>query len=190
MRCLIADDHPLMRQALAATVRGAWPAAQLLEAANFPEAWTMAAQQPDLCLLDLAMPGAAPEEGVRRFRALAPHTRIVVMTGLEDARLAAQLDRIGIDCLVSKQLDPEALLAAIKAAMAGRPIDAPSAARLPPRQLEVLQLIAHGMTNKEIAVRLGIAPATVKVHVAALLGNLGASNRAKAVAQARSRGLV
>jgi DNA-binding NarL/FixJ family response regulator len=147
-------------------------------------------QQPDLCVLDLAMPGAAPEEGVRRFRALAPRTRIVVTTGLEDSFLAAQLEQIGIDCFVSKQLDPEALLAAIEEVMAGRPIDARSAARLPPRQLEVLRLIAHGLTNKEIAVRLGIAPATVKVHVAALLGNLGASNRAKAVAQARSRGLV
>ena len=189
MRCLIADDHPLMRQALVETVRGRWPGARIDEAADFGEAADKLAVEPDLCLIDLSMPGADPLEGIARLRRRAPHTRLLVATGLTDPALLDAVRGLGVAGIIPRTLDSEAILAAIGDALGDGARPAPAAA-LPPRQLQVLELLSHGLPNKEIAARLGIAPATAKIHVAALLANLGVSNRTKAVAEARRRGLV
>ena len=190
MRCLIADDHPLMRQALRSTIAAHWPHARIAEAASFPEAWSLAPRFPDLCLVDLAMPGASPGEGVARLRAAAPEARILVITGLDDAALKDAVLVKGATGVIGKSTEPEAMVAAIRAALNHGPEPAPARPALSPRQETVLRLIAQGLTNKQIAGRLTISPATVKIHVAAILAHLGAANRTEAVSLARNLGLV
>jgi two-component system nitrate/nitrite response regulator NarL len=158
MRGLICDDHPLMREALAGAMRDRWPGLVLDEAADYPQAWAHADAGPDFCLVDLDMPGAQPIAGLAELKARAPNAVLLVLTGLTD----------------------EALLAHALPAL--RSLEA---ARLPPRQQEVLGLLAEGLTNKEIARRLDISPATVKIHVARVTSWLGAANRTDAVARAQ-----
>lgn len=191
MRCLIAEDHPLMRQALVDTVLANWPGARIDEARDYVEALAKLEFEPDICVIDLAMPGAEPLDGVTRLRRRAPTARILIATGLSDQALLDAIRDIGISGILPKTMEPDEIVAAIARALDGHEGAVVSAApTLPPRQMQVLQLLEHGLTNKEIASRLGIAPATAKIHVAALLANLGVSNRTKAVAEARRRGLV
>ncbi len=187
MRCLIGDDHPLMRQALAATLVARWPQLQVEQAASFPEAWTMAAKAPNFCLVDLAMPGAEPVAGVSRLRAILPAAPILVVTGLTDAALLADIRACGVTAILSKTFEAEELLDPIQQAL-GLP-DAAEEPALTPRQRDVLRLMGTGLTNKEIGLRLGIAPATVKIHVSRIITLLGAVNRTDAVSRAEKRGL-
>lgn len=191
MRCLIAEDHPLMRRALIDTVLANWPGARVDEARDYDEALAKLEFEPDICLIDLAMPGAEPLEGVARLRRRAPTARILIATGLSDQVLLDNVLATGVAGIIPKTLEPEQIVAAIARAMDGHEgLTVSPAPTLPPRQMQVLELLAHGLTNKEIAAHLGIAPATAKIHVAALLANLGVSNRTKAVTEARRRGLV
>ena len=188
MRCLIGDDHPLMRQALATTLTGRWPRLEIAEAASFPETWTAAANAPDFCLVDLAMPGAQPVAGVARLRMLLPHTPILVVTGLTDRPLLDAVRACGVTAILSKTFDAEDLLEPIRVAL-----DLPEGEgdpELTARQRDVLRLMGTGLTNKEIGIRLGIAPATVKIHVSRVITLLGAVNRTDAVSRAEKRGLA
>lgn len=186
MRGLICDDHPMMRQALAGTLARRWPGLQLNEAGDWPTAWALAEAEPDFCLVDLGMPGAAPEPGLAHLRARAPAATLIVITGLGDAGLIARIRGSGLAAaILSKNAEPDALIGAILASLPGLAVAASPS--IGGRQREVLELIALGLTNKEIAHRLGIAPATVKIHVSRLIAALGVSNRTEAAALARAR---
>jgi DNA-binding NarL/FixJ family response regulator len=188
MRGLICDDHPLMRQALLIAIRGRWPGVELQEAANFPEAWDLAATGPDFCIVDLAMPGAAPLEGIGRLRKLAPDASLVVLTGLGEESLLGDVRKLGVAAVLPKSLDASALLKRFSELLPQ--LSGTAAEPLPPRRREVLRLLGQGLTNKAIAARLGIAPATVKIHVSRLIEQLGASNRTDAVSRAQRAGLI
>lgn len=188
MRGLICDDHPLMREALAAAMRDRWPDLTLAEAGDYPSAWALAGEGPDFCLVDLSMPGASPAEGVAGLRARAPEAVLLVVTGLTDAALLETVRAAGAAAILSKNADAELLIEAIGAHVPG--LEAFEAGRLPPRQAEVLALLAQGLTNKEIARRLEISPATVKIHVARLTNWLGAANRTDAVARAQRARMI
>jgi len=188
MRGLICDDHPLMREALAGAMRDRWPDLILDEADDYRTAWTQADAGPDFCLVDLGMPGAEPVAGLAGLRARAPNATLLVLTGLTDAALLQEVRACGVAALFSKNTEAEVLIDAIAAAIPE--LRAMEAARLPPRQKEVLGLLAEGLTNKEIALRLGISPATVKIHVARLTNWLGAVNRTDAVARAQRGRLI
>ena len=84
--CLIADDHVLMREALAATVRVNWPDAIVTEVGDFVSAWKAAADAPHVAIVDLMMPGALPVAGIRGLREASPDTEILVVTGTDDDR--------------------------------------------------------------------------------------------------------
>ncbi|MDZ4373613.1 MAG: response regulator transcription factor [Phenylobacterium sp.] len=188
MRGLICDDHPLMREALVAAMQDRWPTLVLDQASDYPAAWALAETGPDLCVVDLGMPGAGPLEGLAGVRSRAPDARLVAVTGLNDAGLLQAVREAGVAALVSKNAEPSVLMTAI--ADAAPELKSLEALRLPPRQQEVLALLAEGRTNKEIALRLGISPATVKIHVARLAACLGAANRTEAVANARRERLI
>jgi len=188
MRGLICDDHPLMREALAGAMRDRWPSLRLEEAGDYPGAWALAETQPDFCLVDLDMPGAAPLAGIAELRALAPDAVMVVVTGLTDARLLEAVRACGVAAVLSKNTEAADLLDAVAALTPG--LQDQEASRLPPRQQEVLAGLAEGLTNKEIARQLGISPATVKIHVARLTTWLGAVNRTDAVARAQRARLI
>lgn len=213
--CLIADDHAMLREALAGVVALGWPAARVTQCGDFPTAWaaaaamTAAAAAPDLILCDLVMPGSAPVPGIAGLRQAAPATPLLVITGTEDDATLLALFDLGVAGFASKA-SPSALIdAAIRVVLAGgrylppRLLDlaaghgagataAPpsAAARLTARQVDVLRLIAAGQSNKEIARDLDLSPATVKAHTAAALAALGASNRAEAVFRAREAALI
>jgi two-component system, NarL family, nitrate/nitrite response regulator NarL len=208
--CLICDDHVMMREALAGAVALGWPDADVSEAADFPSAWTAAADRPDLIISDLVMPGASPVEGVRRLRAAAPDTPILVVTGNEEDDVLLALLQLGIAGFAPKTSKSAIIEAAIRLILAGgrylppRIVELASSrhglsseppqrmvmARLTERQLDVLKLTALGRSNKEIARDLDLSPATIKAHVAAAIAALGATNRTEAVAKAQGMGLI
>lgn len=188
MRGLICDDHPLMRQALVATLKARWPGVLFEEANSFPDTWIKAQSAPDFCLVDLAMPGAEPVEGLRRLRAAAPDAVLLVVTGLDDEPLLRDVLACGVVAVLPKTLESGALMHAIERAVPQ--LAGAAGARPARRQLEVLGLMADGLTNKEIALRLGLSPATVKIHVARVIEMLAASNRTDAVARAQRAGIV
>ncbi len=208
--CLICDDHAMMREALAGAVALGWPGTEIVQAADFPQAWAAAAERPDLIVTDLAMPGATPAEGVRRLRQIAPQTPILVVTGNEADDVLLALLELGIAGFAPKTSRSAVIEAAIRLVLAGgrylpprlaeiavgRAAAAPGAhpaaagPRLTERQTDVLVLIAQGRSNKEIARSLDLSPATVKAHIAAGLAVLGAANRTEAVVRARELGLI
>ena len=202
-RCLIADDHELVRDALAGAVAGRWPAAELVEAGDFPSAWARA-EGNDLILADLLMPGADGTEGIARLHALAPATPLVVITGTHDDRALLALLSLGVAGFLGKTEGTAVILAAIELVLAGGRYLPPRVAELAagnnasppepspvsPRQREVLRLIADGRSNKEIALALRVSPATVKTHVATAIAALGAQNRTDAAVKARGRGWI
>lgn len=194
-----------MREALANMVALRWPAVTLFEAGDFPSAWALAAQQPDLCLVDLEMPGADPRAGVEGIRRAAPRSPLLVITGSHDDGLLLDLINLGVAGFAMKQSTKPVLLAAIDLVMAGERYLPPrfaelqrdlprEAARdfdlLSPRQLEVIRLLAQGKTNKDIARVLALSPATIKTHVAKILAVTGAANRTEAASRAQSMGLL
>lgn len=188
MRGLICDDHPLMRDALMSAMRMRWPDVALDEAADYPSAWALGETQPDFCLVDLFMPGCEPLKGLANLRARAPEAVLIVITGVEDAVLLDGVRRCGVAEVCSKNAAPAALIDAIRAHVPDLKGLEPKV--LPPRQLQVLRLMGEGMTNKQIAQRLRIAPSTVKVHMARLVEELGAINRTDAVARAKTAGIL
>jgi len=187
MRGLICDDHPLMREALAGAVRARWPNLTIVEAADYPSAWRAAEAHVQFALVDLGMPGAEPLVGLEELRARAPDATILVVTGFTDEALLDAVRALGV-VVLSKNEDAERLIDAIAQALPA--LQGREASRLPVRQQQVLKLLAEGLTNKEIALQLGISPATVKIHVARLTSWLGAVNRTDAVARAQRARMV
>jgi DNA-binding NarL/FixJ family response regulator len=207
--CLICDDHAMMREALAGAVAIGWPQAQVVQAADYPQAWAAAAAQPDLIISDLAMPGAGPVEGVRRLRQAAPGSPILVVTGNEEDELLLALFDLGIAGFAPKTSKSAVIEAAVRLVLAGGRYlpprmaelatrrggeaeirGAPAGPRLTERQTDVLKLIATGQSNKEIARDLDLSPATIKAHAAAAIAALGAVNRTDAVVKAQALGLI
>lgn len=211
MSILVCDDHPLVRAALAMAVAEIADGEAILTARDFPEAWAAAEGETELslCLIDLHMPGAPALEGVRGLQARAPHAKVVVVTGSEQDQDLLGALALGVDGFVPKSAEVEVLTAALRLVVAGgrymparlaelatgqspssaAPAEAPYG-RLSERQGEVLRHMADGRANKEIALALGLSPATVKNHVAQVIALLGAANRTEAAAKARSLGLV
>ncbi len=210
--CLICDDHVLVREALAGTVRLAWPDAVITEVGDFHSAWAAAAKGPDVAIVDLMMPGADPVTGVRRLVAAAPHAAILIVTGTDDDRLMLELLDLGIAGFAAKTSSGGVIEAALRLiAAGGRYLPARlaeiAAARavtglpavpfplepghlLTERQLDVLRLVARGLSNKEVAQLLDLSPATVKTHLAHVQIVLGAKNRTDAAIRARERNLL
>lgn len=205
LRLLIAEDHALVRDGLRAWLE-TQPDLQLVgEAADGPEAIRLGlALQPDVALIDLLLPGA---DGVAVCRALAagsPATRLVVLTSSEDEAPVIEAMKAGALGYLSKAMGAAELLEAVRLAAAGetvlstraqaalaRPLrSARPAQLLSPRELDVLALLAEGLSNGEIGQRLGIGESTVKTHVSNVLGKLGLSDRTQAAIYAWRQGLV
>jgi DNA-binding NarL/FixJ family response regulator len=212
--CLIADDHALVREALAGTVRLGWPGVSILEAGDFPTAWALAAHRPDFILADLVMPGASPLAGVAGLVAAAPSVPLLVVTGTQDDTLLVDLLDMGVSGFAPKTANGAIIEAAIRLILAGGRylpqriaeiaaarladgsaplVEEPGMAvaeRLTERQLDVLRLVARGQSNKEIGRALDLAPSTVKTHITHVLLVLGAANRTDASIKARQLNLI
>lgn len=201
---MIADDHPLFRQAMAMAVTHVRPDCRVIEAATLDAATQMAGATSDLILilLDLKMPGATGFSGVALIHAERPSVPILVVSSA-DAEIAAQeARRFGAVGFIGKDQPLEAIEAAISAALSGERPAVPIAieaeqvddmaekvASLTPTQLRVLLGVLDGRLNKQIAFDLNVTEATVKAHMTAVLGKLGVQNRTQAALAARALGI-
>lgn len=206
--CLICDDHALVLEALSGAIASRWPTAAITQASNFPDAWAQAALAPGMIIADLVMPGADERGGIGGLRRAAPDAALIVLTGSHDDGVLLDLLATGVNGFIQKTSGTDVILAAIELVLAGgrylpprvaeivggkRPSAAPGNAEraiVTPRQQAVLRLIADGLSNKEIARALGVAPTTVKTHVAQAIASVGAQNRTDAAIKATSLGLI
>jgi DNA-binding NarL/FixJ family response regulator len=205
MNVLVADDHPLVRDALCRTVQRAEAQACVHEAADFAGIQAQcAAVAPALALIDLNMPGMNGLDGLRWLRQHFPALALIVASGQEDAPTIRAVLATGARGFFPKSAAPELLLQAIRLVQAGGtyvpagvmadfqdglPPARADTAGLTPRQIDVLQRLLRGLPNKLIARDLGLTEGTVKIHIAAILRALQARNRTEAVVRARELGV-
>ena len=194
---LIADDHPLYRDALTRAVLGALPGAVVHGAASVPTLLALieAHPQAELLLMDLHMPGARGFSALAHIRGQHPGLPIVVVSAHEEAAVVRRALAHGASGYLAKSAAVEDIGAAVRAVLEGelwvpasvvdaradlKPDEAAVAARLAeltPQQFRVLGMIAEGLLNKQIAYELGVSEATIKAHMTAIMRKLGVSNR-------------
>lgn len=197
MNALVVDDHPLYRGALATLARSLFGPDAVCEAGAAEPALAMVAS-PDLVLLDFRLPALNGAEAVKAFRQRFPRALIVVVSASDDRREAQAAMRAGARAFVHKTESLEAIADVIRQVLEGARIEPhwgaggaqpPAATELTSRQLEILAMLCEGISNKEIALRLGLAVITVKMHVSAIFRVLGVVNRTQAALAARRLGL-
>jgi DNA-binding NarL/FixJ family response regulator len=194
---LIVDDHPVVRQGLRVLLEVQDGIEVVGEAGDGPAALALAAEQkPDVILLDLKLPGLDGLAVLAELRARQGHqARILVLTSATDPVAAGQAMRGGAAGVLYKDVDPDALVRAIRAVHDGHLLLAPEAAgtllqpatgqnrgldALTAREREVLAELAKGRSNREIARALNVAEKTVKAHVSSVLAKLGVQDRTQA----------
>jgi DNA-binding NarL/FixJ family response regulator len=194
---LIADDHPLFRDALKRAVLTSWPHALLREADSVPALQQLIDAHPDaeLLLLDLHMPGASGFSALVHMRSQHPGLPIIVVSAHEEASAMTRAIAHGASGYIPKSASVAAIVEAVRGVLAGDvwlpapaanlgstlpPAEADAAARisdLTPQQFRVLMMIAEGLLNKQIAYELCVSEATVKAHMTAIMRKLGVGNR-------------
>jgi DNA-binding NarL/FixJ family response regulator len=209
IRILVVDDHPVYRDGLRALAARSPDLELVGEAATGTDGVALAEQTlPDVILMDLRMPGMTGIEATRTILEARPETRILILTMSEDDDSLFAAMRAGARGYLPKDADSEELIRAIRAAALGEVIFgasiasrlqaffAPSRARttdpfpeLTEREDEVLELIAQGRSNHDIAARLAISDKTVRNHVANIFNKLRVADRAQAIVRAREAGL-
>jgi DNA-binding NarL/FixJ family response regulator len=202
---ILADDHAIVRQGLAALLQGVPDISLLAQAADGEAAWELIeTHQPDIAILDLAMPRATGIEVARRVEASALDTRVVLLTMHDDAATALQAQQAGVTGFVIKDNSFEELALAVRSVAAGGTFVTPAVraklnglrrsgqrpVALSPREREVVRLIAGGQTSKEIGRALAISPRTVDTYRDRLRDKLGLHSVAELVLYAAQCGLL
>lgn len=209
IRILVADDHPVVREGLVAILSTQQDFTVIGEAGTGAETVRQVQlRKPDVLLLDLEMPGLDGVQVLHQLHEAQETVRVIIFTAFDtDERILAAV-RAGARGYLLKGVPREQIFAAVRAVHAGNSLLQPIAAsRLlrqdgaggaannatPPltaRERDVLRLLMRGLQNKEIAAELVVTERTVKFHVSAILGKLGAGNRTEAVAIATKQGLA
>ena len=209
IRVLIADDHPIVRQGLGVVLAAQPDMALVAEASNGQEAVDLAQEtQPDVIIMDLMMPVKDGLTAIKEIDPILPATRILVLTSFPDDDSVFKAIKAGAMGFLLKDSPPENLLEAIRTVHAGQSALHPSIARklmqeikrpaelppaeehLTPRELEVLQCLAQGLSNREIAAELTVSTRTVTTHVRNILDKLHLANRTQAALYAQEKGLT
>jgi NarL family two-component system response regulator LiaR len=216
---LIVDDHAVVRKGVRGYLEAQPDIAIAGEAASGEEAVRLAADhRPDVILMDLVMPGMNGVAATRRVRQVSPDSQVIVLTSYHEDEHIFPAIKAGALSYLLKDVGPKELAAAVRAAAQGeavlhspvatrvlqevrenlptqelaapQPAAQPLVEPLSERELEVLGLIADGLTNREIADRLFIAYGTVKRHINNIYGKLQVRHRTEAIARARDLGLL
>lgn len=201
---IIADDHPVVRTGLRGMLAGQPDFEIVGEAATGAEAVALTGQlQPDVVLMDLRMPGVDGVTAIARISERYPETNILVLTTYDtDADILPAIEA-GATGYLLKDAPREELFRAVRAAARGESVLSPTVASrlmgrmrapgeeaLSAREIEVLELVAEGASNKEIARQVHISKATVKTHLVHIFDKLGVSDRTAAVTTALKRGIL
>ena len=219
-RVVIVDDHPVFRQGLRDVLETDPGIQVVGEAANGEVAFQMAEDvEPDVMLVDINLPDVNGLQVTRQIRAKQPEIKVIVVTGYDDAEQAFHAIRAGASAYCAKDITPETLIQTIYAVqqdryvvgerkmshdevvvwveekvgrISGRLITDTEDSFVPlsPREMEILEYVTHGRSNKEIAYALGISHQTVKNHMTAILRKLQVDDRTQAAVYALSRGWV
>ncbi|HJX03155.1 MAG TPA: response regulator transcription factor [Dehalococcoidia bacterium] len=209
IRILIADDHPVVREGLTAMISGEDDFEVVGEATNGLEAVDKSLKiKPDVVLMDLRMPGLDGVEAIRQIAATDPNIKFIILTTFSDDEGIFRGIEVGARAYLLKDAPREQLFKAIRAVYRGESLIQPviaskvldrfaelsrqsqSPETLTEREVEVLNLVAKGSANKEIAASLNISNSTVKTHIASIFQKLGANDRTEAVTQAIRRGII
>jgi DNA-binding NarL/FixJ family response regulator len=201
---VIADDHPLFRDALRLTIAQTFPNAEIAEAHSFDtlRAKLEAMPEADLVLLDLKMPGMQGLSGLLFIRAAFAAVPVAIISAEEERSIVRRALELGAVGYIAKSTGADGIRAALAALVAGgvwfpagtdsentgAPRDALAArlSRLTPQQVRVLMMLSEGYPNKRIAHALSVSEATAKAHVSAILEKLDVENRTQAVILARA----
>jgi NarL family two-component system response regulator LiaR len=197
IRVMVVDDHNMVRKGLVAYLEEEPDLELVGEAADGKEAVQLCEQLlPDVILMDLIMPELGGVDATRSIRKRWPQVQIIALTSFQDKELVQEALQAGAISYLLKNVSGDDLVEAIRAACAGRATLAPEAVEaliqpavpdftpgydLTPRERDVLALLVEGLTNMEIAGRLGISRSTVKVHVSNILSKLNVSSRGRAI---------
>lgn len=205
IRIVLADDHALVREGLRGLLADE-PGLEIVgEASDAHEAVEVATRLvPDLVLLDILMPGGSGIEALRRIRARAPAVRVVMLTSVAEERAVVEAIEAGAAGYLLKDVSRASLVRAVREAAAGmrvlhaeaeralRSQDRPersTLADLTERERKVLELLASGKSNRQIANRLDLTEGTVKGYVSTILDKLGVQDRTQAALLAANLGL-
>jgi DNA-binding NarL/FixJ family response regulator len=210
IRVLLVDDHPVVRRGLAALL-ATLPGIDVVgEAADGAEAVKEAQlTQPDVVVMDVQMPGLDGVEATKALAAAVPSAAVLVLTMFEDAQSVVMALRAGAKGYLLKGADQDEIVRAIHAVAAGdtvlgKPVAAQLVSNLDPsrtpdaaapfpdltrRETEILDRIAAGHSNTDIASTLGLSPKTVSNHISAVFAKLRVASRAEAIVRARDAGL-
>ncbi|MBL7486963.1 response regulator transcription factor [Frankia sp. AgB1.9] len=204
IRLLVVDDHPVVRDGLIGMFAREPDVEVVGEAADGAQAVRLAAQlRPDVILMDLRMPGMDGVTAIRELARGGAGARVLVLTTYDTDSHVLPAIEAGATGYLLKDAARDDLLRAVRAAARGEAVLAPSVAAtlmnrvrtpetgpLSQRELEVLQLVAAGATNRVVAAQLFVTEATVKTHLLNIYAKLGVNDRAAAVAEAFGRGLL
>ncbi|MDZ4866063.1 MAG: response regulator transcription factor [Alphaproteobacteria bacterium] len=201
IRILIVDDHPIVREGVAALVARQSDMEVAGEASDGAEAVALFDKlAPDVTLMDMQMQGMGGVEAIEKIRSAAPAARILVLTTYPGDAQVIRAMRAGAAGYLLKNSIRKELLDAIRSVHAGRRVMSPDIAHelavhaldepLTEREVAVLRLVADGHANKEIASQLKLSPDTIKAHLKSIFAKLGVDDRTQAVTVAARRGYI
>jgi NarL family two-component system response regulator LiaR len=206
IRVMVVDDHNMVRRGLVAYLEEEPDLELVGEAADGEEAVQLCEQLlPDVILMDLIMPELGGVDATRSIRKRWPQVQVIALTSFQEKELVQEALQAGAISYLLKNVSGDDLVDAIRAACAGRATLAPEAVEaliqpavpeftlgydLTPRERDVLALLVEGLTNAEIAGRLGISRSTVKVHVSNILSKLEVPSRGAAINVALQHKLI
>lgn len=198
MKIILADDHPLFRQALTLTLKSNFSGAKIFEAQTIPdlEQHLQSVNDVDLLLLDLDIPGAKGFDSLIAIRRTYPELGVVIISGFEDKETIYKAMNYGAAGFIPKSTPVPEMVIAIKEVLSGtlwtpdgkfnghdteKNIASEKVASLTPKQHKILLMFADGLLNKQIAYELGLSESTIKSHASTIFLKLGVRSRTQAV---------
>ncbi len=200
IRILLVDDHMVIRMGLITAATDAADMEVVADVENGHEALeAFRKHHPDIVILDLRLPGMNGIEIIRVLREEFKQVRILIFSNYATGEEIYQAMKVGASGFVLKEMALDRLLEAIRTVHRGEQympseiaarVGERMLAQLSPREIEVVHLLAQGLSNKEIGAKLGVVEGTVKIHIASIFNKLGVSDRTHALIEAVKRGIV